>query len=286
MAIRLRFHHSSSNTELSLSHRPGRLLRDVKQNHFLNNLTEELCEQMIAHVSNMHGSSSSSSSSSSGGSEDEIPAHAKEYLSLLRESSNSSMSVNRHLLLLASRSSVIECNSGHAQNGFRGLTLTSKLLTDPIECLAQVLGDASSVALVDEKVTQTGKQLWGKLRGAHSAAVAFSSALQDSRRSRDDSSLMMGSKSFSLNPLQRKFIQLVVGSMVSNLVAGTLSSVTGGGVDPIDLSSHLASAAHLSDALPHLQSISGMEEMTGNMTKAFGVLQAAAQTIGASKARA
>jgi hypothetical protein len=263
-AARSRVHHSSSTSSLGSS-RPSRALREVKSNHFLNNCVEELCEMAISHVSNMHGGDS-------GG--DELPAQAKAYLDLLRESSNSQLSIHRHLVMLASKSSFIEMN-----NHFKNATTATKLLTDPIECLAQVLGDATSSIAIASDSKRTGKQLWAKLRSTFTAAAAFSSSL----KTRDDSHIGMAS-SLSLNPLQKKFMQLVVGGVVSNLVVGTLSSATGGGMDAVELTSHITTAAaHISDTIPGLhnmiQDVSGIGDVAENATKVIGVVQAAAQTM-------
>lgn len=239
----------------------------------MNNCVEELCEQTIAHVSNLHGGGDGGGGS--GGGADE--SHAKAYLELLTESSNSAMSVNRHLVMLASKSSFIELN-GHLKNA----TTASKILTDPIEALAQVLGDASSQLLTSHDIhllpPASGKQLWAKLRATFTATRAFSSTL----KTRDDSQI--GCRSLSLNPLQKKFMQLVIGGVVSNLIVGSLSSAAGGALDTVEMTAQLtATASQLSHAIPGLQhmiqDMSGLGDVAENATKAIGVVQAAAQTM-------
>jgi hypothetical protein len=148
----------------------------------------------------------------------DLPERAKQYLDLLEDSGSSVASQQRHLLLMA------------ANEATRHISTASKaasLISSPLDCLANILAEVSTDAVmqgINER--QSGKKLWGKLRSTFLASSALKSAL----KTQDDSSIC--SKRRNFDPLQKKFMQLIVGSVVSNVVVGAMHSVIGGVMDP------------------------------------------------------
>ena len=184
--------------------------------------------QSTAHIADLMASLDVDQFRSSAG----LPERAKQYLDLLEDSGSSKASQQRHLLLLA---------AGQASKHLSHAAKAASLISNPIDCLANVLADASTeVVMSGLTERRSGKHLWSKLKSTFLASSAFSSAI----KTRDDSHI--GSAKKTLDPLQKKFMQLVVGSLVSNLVVGAMHSVTGGAMDPTGKKIDQTSSACLS----------------------------------------